>query len=75
MTTIIILAWIASGYAVNAGYFGLMEYLHPDCRGPWDMPCVVVNTLVPPGGAIALLLFWYEHGRQPFIWDWTGLLR
>lgn len=68
------LAYLASGYAVNAGYFGLWESILPGFRTRIDWSNVAVNTLAPPAGAITLLLFWWEHGRQPFRWGWPWLL-
>lgn len=75
LITLSALTHLAAGYAVNAGYWGLLEHLHPGgIRTPWDWPCVIANMIVGPLGFIVLALFWWEYGRQPFRWDWPGLL-
>lgn len=74
LITLAALAYLASGYAVNAGYFGLMEHICPGFVTGWDWVCVIANMLIPLGGAILLPLFWWEYGSQPFRWDWPWLL-
>lgn len=75
LITLAALAYLASGYAVNAGYFGLFGAMCPGFKAPFfDWIIVVANTIVGPLGFIVLALKWHEYGRQPFRWDWPWLL-
>lgn len=77
IATFLILAYLAAGYAVNAGFCGMIMSAFPEQPvGTYskDYAVLAMNMLIGPLGAIVLALGWWEYGRQPFIWDWPRLL-
>lgn len=77
LITLSALAHLAAGYAVNAGFCGMIMSVFPEQpvgRYSKDYMVLAMNMLIGPLGTIVLALDWWEYGRQPFRWDWPGLL-